>query len=88
VVAVTMEKLGDELAQLDPTSRALLDLNLRRGMEEGEIADVLSVDAGEVSSRREKILQDMSSRLGLESREQRDELRATLPDLPARYWKG
>ena len=83
-----MEQLREQLAQLDPTDRALLDLNLRGGMEESEIADVLSVDADEVSSRREKILDDMGSRLGLETREQRDELRATLPDLPASDWKG
>ena len=83
-----MEKLREELAQLDPTSRALLDLNLRRGMEEGEIAEVLEVEADEVSSRRDKALEQMASDLNLDTREQRDELRATLPDLPAEYWKG
>jgi DNA-directed RNA polymerase specialized sigma24 family protein len=88
VVAVTMEKLRDELARLDPTDRALLDLNLRRGMEESEIAEVLNVDADEVSTRRERILEKLASDLGLETREQRDELRATLPDLPAKSWKG
>ena len=83
-----MEKLREELAQLDPTSRALLDLNLRRGMEESEIAEVLNVDADEVSTRRERVLEELASDLGLETREQRDELRATLPDLPADLWKG
>ncbi len=88
MVAVTIEKLGEELAKLDPTSRALLDLNLRRGMEEEEIAEVLSVDADEVATRREKILERMAADLGLETREERDELRATLPDLPPKCWKG
>ena len=83
-----MEKLGEELARLDPTDRALLDLNLRRGMEESEIAEVLNVDAEEVSTRRERVLEKLASDLGLETREQRDELRATLPDLPGDYWKG
>jgi DNA-directed RNA polymerase specialized sigma24 family protein len=83
-----MEKLREELARLDPTDRALLDLNLRRGMEEGEIAEVLNVDADEVSTRREKVLEKLASDVGLHTREQRDELRATLPDLPADYWKS
>jgi DNA-directed RNA polymerase specialized sigma24 family protein len=83
-----MEKLREELAQMDPTTRALLELNLRRGMEEGEIAEALDVDADEVSSRREEALEGLASDLGLQTREQRDELRATLPDLPADYWKS
>lgn len=83
-----MEKLREELAQLDPTDRALLDLNLRQGMEESEIAEVLNVDAGEVSTRRESVLEKLASDVGLQTREQRDELRATLPDLPAEYWKS
>jgi DNA-directed RNA polymerase specialized sigma24 family protein len=87
VVAVTMEKLREDLARLDPTDRALLDLNLRRGMEESEIAEVLNVDAAEVSTRRERVLEKLASDLGLETREQHDELRATLPDLPPEYWK-
>jgi DNA-directed RNA polymerase specialized sigma24 family protein len=83
-----MEKLREELARLDPTDRALLDLNLRRGMEESEIAEVLNVDADEVSTRRERVLEKLASDLGLQTREQRDELWATLPDLPAEYWKA
>src|SRR3954447_17796856 len=83
-----MKRLGDALAQLDATSRALLDLNMRRGMDEGEIGELLSVDAGEVASRREKILDGLADELQLEPREDRDELRATLPDLPAQYWNG
>ena len=83
-----MKRLGKALKGLDPTSRALLDLNVRRGMEEKEIAEMLDVDAAEVSTRREKILAGLDSELGLETREDRDELRATLPDLPPELWKG
>ncbi len=88
MVAVTIKRLGEALAALDPESRALLDLNVRRGMEEGEIANILNVDADEVTTRRRKILEQLDSELGLETREERDELQATLPDLPARAWKG
>ncbi|MDQ3588040.1 MAG: hypothetical protein M3375_06810 [Actinomycetota bacterium] len=88
MVAVTIKRLGEALAGLDAESRALLDLNVRRGMEEDEIADVLSVDVGDVASRRRQILERLDSELGLETREARDELRATLPDLPAKLWQS
>jgi len=88
VVAVTIKRLGEALAGLDAESRALLDLNVRRGMEENEIAEILNVDADNVASRRRKILEQLDSELGLETREDRDELRATLPDLPPKLWEG
>ncbi len=85
---MTLKRLGEALAALDPESRALLDLNVRRGMEESEIAEILNVDADNVASRRRKILEGLDSELGLETREDRDELRATLPDLPPKLWQG
>lgn len=88
MVAVTIKRLGEALAGLDPESRALLDLNLRRGMEEDEIAELLNVDAENVASRRRRILEQLDTELGLETREARDELRATLPDLPPKLWQG
>jgi len=88
VVAVTIKRLGEALAALDAESRALLDLNVRRGMEENEIAEILNVDADNVASRRRKILERLDSELGLDTREDRDELRATLPDLPPKLWQG
>lgn len=88
MVAVTIKRLGEALAALDAESRALLDLNVRRGMEENEIAEILNVDADNVASRRRKILERLDSELGLDTREDRDELRATLPDLPPKLWQG
>ena len=88
MVAVTIKRLGEALAALDAESRALLDLNVRRGMEENEIAEILNVDADNVASRRRKILEQLDSELGLDTREDRDELRATLPDLPPKLWQG
>lgn len=83
-----MKQVGDALAKLDPESRALLDLNMRQGMEESEIGSILSVQADDVADRRESILSELDSELGLTTREGRDELRATLPDLPAGLWNG
>ncbi len=83
-----MERLGEALAKLDPESRALLDLSTRRGLEDGEIAGILSVRADDVADRREQIISELETELGLTTRDQRAELRADLPDLPARLWNG
>jgi DNA-directed RNA polymerase specialized sigma subunit len=83
-----MKDLGVALGRLDDQSRALLDLSLRRGMADEEIGEVLRVDAADVARRREELLERLASDLGLDGREQRDELFATLPDLPDALWRG
>ena len=83
-----MERLGEALAKLDPESRALLDLSTRRGLEDSEIAGILDVQTDDVADRREKIISELETELGLTTRDQRAELRADLPDLPARLWNG
>jgi DNA-directed RNA polymerase specialized sigma24 family protein len=76
------------LATLDPESRALLDLSLRRGLADEDIAEVLRVDVAEVERRRHDALDRLAADLRLDGREERDELFATLPDLPNDYWRG
>jgi DNA-directed RNA polymerase specialized sigma24 family protein len=88
VVAVRLEDLGAALSGLDMPSRALLDLSVRRGVPDEEIANVSRTDAAEVARRREAALDRLADELGLDGREQRDELFATLPDLPPRLWKA
>jgi DNA-directed RNA polymerase specialized sigma24 family protein len=88
VVAARIRDMGTALAGLDPESRALLDLSLRRGLDDSEIAEVLRVSADEVAKRREELFDRLAEELGLETREQRDELFASLPDLPDEYWRG
>ena len=82
-----MQDLGAALARLDPESRALLDLSRRRGLRDDEIAEALRVDPEEVGKRRDELLDQLADELGVESREGRDELYATLPDLPPELWK-
>jgi DNA-directed RNA polymerase specialized sigma24 family protein len=88
VVTMRMRQLGAALGRLDDESRALLDLSLRRGMGDEEIAQVLRVDRDEVGRRRAELLDRLGEELKLDGREQRDELLATLPDLPERLWRG
>lgn len=81
-----MKALGDALQGLDPESRALLELSLRRGMPQDEIGEFLRVDADEVGRRRGELLEKLAEELRLKEREERDELYATLQDLPYEYW--
>lgn len=81
-----MRELSAALERLDHESRALLDLSRRRGMADDEIGGVLRVDASEVARRREDAFERLATDLKLEGREQRDELFATLPDLPEALW--
>ena len=88
MIAFRMRELGAALGRLDPLSRALLDLSLRRGMPDEEIAGVLGVDVAEVERRRAEVLERLADDLGLRTRDARDELYATLPDLPKGLWNG
>jgi hypothetical protein len=88
VIAFRMHDARRALASLDPETRALLDLSLRRGLEDDDIASVLRVGEDEVRRRREGAFDRLAGELRLDGREQRDELFATLPDLPASYWRA
>jgi hypothetical protein len=71
VVAVRLAELREALARLDGSSRAALEEYIRRGVhEEG---------ATEAFER-------LAANLGLDGREARDELFATLHDVPDEYW--
>ena len=83
-----MNDIAAALGRLDAESRALLDLSVRRGMEDEDIAGVLRVEADEVGRRRSEALDKLISDLGLTEREQREELTATLPDLPTGMWRS
>jgi DNA-directed RNA polymerase specialized sigma24 family protein len=87
VIAVRIRDARRALGRLDPESRALLDLSLRRGLKDGDIASVLRVDSAEVARRRGAAIDRVANELRLDGRDQRDELFATLPDLPASAWR-
>ena len=88
VVAVPMKRLGAALASLEPESRALLDLSLRRGFPDDEIAQVRHMAVQEVGPRRDEALERLAAELELTRREERDELFATLQDLPDEHWQA
>ena len=73
------------LERLDPASRALLDLSLRRGMRTEEIAEVLGAEPESVEASRDEALQRIASDVGMD---ELDEVRARLAELPASEWLG
>jgi DNA-directed RNA polymerase specialized sigma24 family protein len=83
-----MRELGRALGRLDDESRALLELSLRRGLSDEEIAAVLLAETPDVHRRKAELFDTLASDLNLDGREQRDELFATLQDLPQQFWRG
>ena len=86
-VAVTIEQAREALARLNPESRALLHLSVGRGFNDDEIAGFLEAEPSEVRRRVSELLERLARELSLDSREEREELRATLPDLPPVVWQ-
>lgn len=86
MITVRIRDARRALGRLDPESRALLDLSLRRGLEDDDIASVLRVDEPEVERRRRAALDRLADELQLDGPHERDELFATLPDVPASAW--
>src|SRR3712207_2607737 len=82
------DSFSDALGQLDPASRALLDLSLRRGMRTEEIAEMLGAEPASVETSRDEALRRVAADLGMEGEREIDYLRALLAELPAEDWVG
>src|SRR4051794_39267388 len=83
-----IDSFSDALGQLDPASRALLDLSLRRGMRPEEIAEMLGAETETVARNRDDALRRVAADVGMERYDQLDEVRALLAELPAEEWLG
>ena len=83
-----MKALAAALGQLDEEDRELLSRSMRDGAPDEEIAATLSTDASDVARRRAELFDRLAAELDLDGREQRDELFATLQDLPPQLWHG
>lgn len=83
-----MDSFTAALSRLDPASRALLDLSLRRGMRPEEISDLLGTEPESVVVAREGALEQLAGELGMENVSQLDEVRTRLAELPAEAWTG
>src|SRR4051794_2938012 len=88
ILSLPMDSFTTALGRLDPASRALLDLSLRRGMNPDEIGDLLGTDAESVVDAREAALEQLATELEMEDPSQLDEVRTRLAELPAEAWTG
>src|SRR5438067_1237266 len=88
ILSLPMDSFSAALGRLDPASRALLDLSLRRGMKPEEIGDLLGSDPDSVVAAREAALEQLATELDMEDPSQLDEIRTRLAELPAEAWTG
>ena len=75
---MSLDELDAVLERLDPGSRALLDLSLRRRISDQQIASLLRITPAEVNERRERVIHGLADDLGLTTQDELIELRAAL----------
>jgi hypothetical protein len=81
-----MHGLEAGVRSLDPGSRALLDLSLRRRLRDDDMAPLLRIDAFNLAWRRARVIERLASGLGLVDPAGLAQVRAALPHLPADAW--
>ena len=64
VEAVPERELYDALKALDPVSRALLDLSVRRGIPDDEIAEIIGTKPRRIAARRDEALVEVAAAVG------------------------
>ncbi len=80
--------MAGAVRRLDPGSRALLDLSLRRRVPDERIGRVLGTGADEVRRRRALLIKRIAAELELTGIDDRARLRHELEHLPAETWNG
>jgi hypothetical protein len=81
-----MDALVARLRVLDPASRALLDLSLRRRLRDDDMAPVLRLDPFNLAWRRARAIERLASQLGLHDPAGLAWVRGALPHVPASAW--
>jgi hypothetical protein len=82
---MTPDSFANALRHLDPGSRALLDLSLRRGLDDAEIAELLGSDPAYVSTSRDAAIAQLAEDLGMHG--DPDAVREALQDMPEDAWR-
>jgi hypothetical protein len=83
---VRVGTLEASVRALDPASRALLDLSLRRRLRDDDMAPLLRIDAFNLAWRRARAIERLASGLGLTEPGGLAQVRAALPYLPDSAW--
>ena len=81
-----LERLAECVQRLDPGTRALLDLSVRRRLRDDAMAPLLHTDAFHLAWRRARALERVASDLGGDQPVPLAQVRAALETLPAEAW--
>src|SRR5919202_2681415 len=81
-----LDGLEARVRALDPATRALLDLSLRRRLRDDDMAPLLRIDAFNLAWRRARAIERIASGLGLTDPGGLAQVRAALPYLPESAW--
>src|SRR2546429_9934826 len=80
--AVAIDRLAECVRSLDPASRALLDLSLRRRIGDDAMAPLLRIDPFNLAWRRARTIQRIAADLGLDHPPGDGDRRAPPPPRP------
>src|SRR4051794_25247888 len=83
---VALDRLADCVRQLDPGTRALLDLSVRRRLRDDAMAPLLRTDPFHLAWRRARALERVASDLGGSEPVPLATVRAALESLPREAW--
>src|SRR3954453_21636470 len=75
ILEMQVDSFHHALEDLDPISRALVELSLKNGLDDDEIAGMMGNDVDAVRAQREAALRDLARRVAPESSD------ADLPEL-------
>jgi hypothetical protein len=83
---VSVELLADCVRRLDPGTRALLDLSVRRRLRDDAMAPILQTDAFHLAWRRARALEQMANEVGGDEPIPLAKVRSALERVPREAW--
>jgi hypothetical protein len=84
---VRLDRLAESVRRLDPATRALLDLSVRRGVRDDAMAPILHTDPFHLAWRRARALEQLASEAGDGDRPAPlGEVRMALEAMPREAW--
>jgi hypothetical protein len=84
---IRLDRLADCVRRLDPATRALLDLSVRRGVRDDVMAPILRTDPFHLAWRRARALEQVAAEMGDGERSAPlGEVRMALEALPREAW--
>jgi hypothetical protein len=83
---MTDSRLIQAVQELDPGTRALLDLSLRRAIPDERVAGLLGVELAEIPRRRARGIAELADKLAVPGPAELAALLVALPDLPEEAW--